>query len=185
LNILFYRVTNQSTGRGTYFIPRAHVPTMGTGGRDIFSWDGFSLTTSDERYNDGSYSPPSSSTTTYNPAYHTNRVSEEPVFTIFDDLDKRTPLSKGSIPRTQIAGMNGTLNSFPPDPMDNLTSTFLDSNDLNETELITDMLDDMTKYDNMPDDFIEALNPNLVIPRTTNQTEMTTSRRFSVCLFKK
>jgi len=155
---------------------------MGAIGQRSF-WDGFSITTNDDRYVDetGSYS--SSSTTTYNPTYRTNGTGDEPVFNIFDDLDGRQPLERGSIPRRQMVGMAGTLNSFPRDIMDDpygATNTFSDSNEVDEIELVTNMVDDMTKDDDMEDDFIEALNPNLVLPGTALQPDIQSSRWFPV-----
>jgi hypothetical protein len=80
-----------------------------------------------------------------------------------------------------MVSMAGTLSSFPPDHPSVRTSTFSDSNELDEIEFVTDMLEDMTKDDDMPDDFVEALNPNLIIPRTTIQPEIKSSGWFSVC----
>ncbi|CAF3680624.1 unnamed protein product [Adineta steineri] len=166
------RKTRPSIGHGSYYIPRAHVPTMGTGGQDIFSWDGFSLSTNDERYNDTSNSYQSSSTTTYNPTYRIGEMSDEADFTLFDNLENLASLAKSSIPRGQMIGMTGTLNSFPREQiMDNLTGTFTDSNELDETILVTDMLEDMTKDDYRSDDFLEACNPYLIIPRATIRPE--------------
>ncbi len=166
-------------------IPRAHLPTMGTVGRINSGRDGFSITTNDDRHNDASDSYPSGdSATIYNPTYRTSGAVEEPVFAIFDDLERHRPLGRASIPRAQMLGMAGTLSSFPHNQMDDSfggTNTFSDSNELDEIELVTDMLDDMTKDDYMPDDFIEALNPNLIIPRAVLQPEIKSSRWFSVC----
>ncbi|CAF3894012.1 unnamed protein product [Adineta steineri] len=169
------RKTRPSIGHGSYYIPRAHVPTMGTGGQDIFSWDGFSLSTNDERYNDTSNSYQSSSTTTYNPTYRIGEMSDEADFTLFDNLENLTSLAKSSIPRGQMIGMTGTLNSFPREQIiENLTGTFIDSNELDETILVTDMLEDMTKDDYRTDDFLEACNPYLIIPRATIRPEVIT-----------
>lgn len=178
---LFYAVTkyrrsgsspSKSQGNVTrqqFTIPRAHMPTMGTGARAFNSWDGFSLdNTYDEQYLDASDTLPSSASTTYNTTYRTNGPRPEADFGIFDDLENRIPFSKGQIPRPQMTDMLGTLNSLPTnDQFDNISagSIFTDSRDLNEIELVTDMVDDMTKDDDLDDEFVEALNPNVAIPR--------------------
>jgi hypothetical protein len=161
------------------------MPTMVTGSRGLNSWEGFSLdNTYDEQFVDASDSFPSSANTTYNTTYRTNGRPEAD-FGIFDELENRTPLSKSHIPRPQMADMLGTLNSLPaPDLFDEpsgTASTFSDSRDLDEIELVTDMVDDMTKDDDIEDEFVEALNPNLAIPRLALQPEVKSSGWFSVC----
>ena len=82
-----------------------------------------------------------------------------------------------------MVGMSGTLNSFAPDRMDDpsgAASTFSDLNDLGETEFVTDMLDDMTKDDDIDDEFVEALNPNLVMPRISEQSARKSTGWFPV-----
>jgi hypothetical protein len=145
-------------------------------------WDGFSLNTNDDRYNDASNTYPTRSSTTYNPTYLANEPAEEPVFDIFDDLEKHRPLARGAMPQGHMAGMTGTFSSFPRDQMDDpsgATSTF--SGDLDETELVTDMLDDMTKNDYLQNDFVEAHNPNLKIPRAALKSDIKVSGWLSVC----
>ncbi|CAF3555974.1 unnamed protein product, partial [Rotaria sp. Silwood2] len=108
---------------------------------------------------DASDTHSSNSTTTYNPIYRTN-----------EDI-QHTSLPSGPIPQTQMLGMADTLNSFPRDLINNRSeaaSLFSDSNDIDEIEFTADILDDMIKDDNnMEDDFIEAINPNIIIPRST------------------
>jgi hypothetical protein len=179
-------ITKPIINRQQFTIPRAHVPTMGTGTRGLNSWDGFSLdNTLDEQYVDASDSFPSSSTTTYNTTYRTNGNRPEADFGIFDELENRIPLSRGHIPRPQMFDMLGTLNSLPThDQFDDhsvVTSTFSDSRDLDDIELVTDMLDAMTKDDDIEDEFVEALNPNLAIPRLNLEPEAKSSGWFSVC----
>jgi len=150
---------------------------MGTVGQDNSLRDGFTLNT-----NDASNSYPSSSSTTYNPTYRTNEPAEEPVFAIFDDLEKHRPLGRGgAIPRAHMDGMADTFGSFPRNQMDDrsgATSMFSDSNELDENELVTDMLDDMTKDDNLEEDFVEAVNPNLIIPRAALKPDIKSSGWF-------
>ncbi|CAF3697466.1 unnamed protein product [Rotaria sordida] len=172
--------------RQQFTIPRAHIPTMGTGNRDLNRLDDFSLdNTHDEPYVDASDSLPSSTNTTYNTTYRATGNRPEADFGIFDELENRIPLSKGQIPRPQMANMMGTLNSLPAherfDGPLGEASTFSDSRELDDIELVTDMVDDMTKDDDMEDEFVEALNPNLVMPRLALQPEMKSSGWFSVC----
>ncbi|CAF0869133.1 unnamed protein product [Adineta ricciae] len=162
--------------RPQFVIPRAHIPTMGTGSRALNTWDAFSLdNTYDEQYVDASDSFPSSSSTTYNTTYRANGQRPEADFGIFDELENRIPMSKGHIPRPQMVNILGTLNSLPSnerfDEPSGAESTFSDSRELDDIELVTDMLDDMTKDDDMEDEFVEALNPNLAIPRLALQPE--------------
>ncbi|CAF1395353.1 unnamed protein product [Rotaria sordida] len=170
--------------RQQFTIPRAHIPTMGTGNRDLNRLDDFSLdNTHDEPYVDASDSLPSSTNTTYNTTYRATGNRPEADFGIFDELENRIPLSKGQIPRPQMANMMGTLNSLPAherfDGPLGEASTFSDSRELDDIELVTDMVDDMTKDDDMEDEFVEALNPNLVMPRLALQPEMKSSGWFS------
>jgi hypothetical protein len=155
---------------------------MGTVSRE---WDGFSLdNTYDEQFVDASDSFPSSSSTSYNTTYQASGKRLEADFGIFDELENRTPMSKSHIPRPQMKDMLGTLNSFPAldqfDEPSGETSIFSDSRDLDEIELVTDMLDDMTKDDDIEDEFVEALNPNLAIPRLSLAPETQSSSWFSV-----
>lgn len=197
---LFYCITKRrqsapisktQVNRQQFTIPRAHVPTMGTGSRGLNSWDGFSLdNTYDEQYVDASDSLPSSSNTSYNTTYRSNgHGGPEADFGIFDELENRIPMSRGHIPRPQMVDMLGTLNSLPnleqfEDPSGG-TSIFNDSRDLDDIELVTDMLDDMTRHDEMEDEFVEALNPNLAIPRLNIEPEMKSSSWLSVSLIFK
>ena len=172
--------------RQQFTIPRAHLPTMGTVSRELNSWDGgFSLdNTYDEQFVDASDSFPSSSNTSYNTTYRASGKRPEADFGIFDELENRTPMSKGHIPRPQMKDMLGTLNSFPAfdqsdDPLGE-TSSYSDTRELDDIELVTDMLEDMTKDDDIEDEFVEALNPNLAIPRSTLNPETQSSSWFSV-----
>ncbi|CAF1580921.1 unnamed protein product, partial [Adineta ricciae] len=172
--------------RPQFVIPRAHIPTMGTGSRALNTWDAFSLdNTYDEQYVDASDSFPSSSSTTYNTTYRANGQRPEADFGIFDELENRIPMSKGHIPRPQMVNILGTLNSLPSnerfDEPSGAESTFSDSRELEDIELVTDMLEDMTKDDDMEDEFVEALNPNLAIPRLALQPENHSSGWFPVC----
>ena len=178
--------TKSGINRQQFTIPRAHIPTSGTGSRALNSWDGFSLdNTYDEQYVDASDTFPSSSNTSYNTTYRTHGNRPEADFGIFDELENRIPISRGHIPRPQMADMLGTLNSFPAqDQFDDPSggaSTFSDSRNIDEIELVTDMLDEMTKDDNVDDEFVEAMNPNLAIPRLALEPEMKSSGWFSVC----
>jgi len=184
------QITQPKISRQQFTIPRAHIPTMGTVSRGLNSWDGFSLdNTYDEQYVDASDSFPSSSTTTYNTTYRTNEHRPEADFGIFDELENRIPISRGHIPRPQMVDMLGTLNSLPSheqfDDPSGGNSTFSDFHDLDEIELVTDMLDDMTRHDDMGDEFVEALNPNLAIPRVASEPDMQSSGWFSVSLTNK
>ncbi|CAF4415936.1 unnamed protein product, partial [Rotaria sp. Silwood2] len=165
--------------RPKFTIPRAHIPTNVTSNPEIFSLDN----TNDESYVDTSDSLPSSSNTTYNTTYRPNGTRPEADFGIFDELENRIPLSKGQIPRPQMRDMIGTLNSLPGherfDGPSGAASTFSDSRDLDDIEFVTDMVDDMTKDDDMEDEFVEALNPNLAMPRSALQPEMKSSGWFS------
>lgn len=178
-------ITKPSYTRQQFTIPRAHVPTMGTGSRGLNTWDDFSLdNTHDEQYVDASDSFPSSSSTSYNTTYRSNVHRPEADFGIFDELENRIPIPRGHIPRPQMVDMLGTLNSLPSlerfdDPTGD-TSSFSDSRDVDDIELVTDMLDDMTRHDNIEDEFVEALNPNLAIPRLTAESEMKSSGWLSV-----
>jgi hypothetical protein len=172
-----------TANRQQFTIPRVHIPTLGTGN---LSLNGFSLdNTYDEQYVDASDSFPSSSNTTYNTTYRTNGNRPEANFGIFDELENRIPLSRGHIPRPQMVNILGTLNSLPGhdhfDDPSGEASTFSDSRDLDEVEMVTDMLDDMTRDDEIADEFVEALNPNLAIPRLTLEPEIQSSGWLSVC----
>lgn len=175
--------------RQQFTIPRAHVPTMGTGVQGLRSWDGFSLdNTYDEQFVDASDSFPSSSNTSYNTTYRTQGARPEADFGIFDELENRISMPKGHIPRPRMTEMLGTLNSFPSqdqfDEPSGDTSIFSDSRDLDEIELVTDMVADMTKDDDVDDEFVEAMNPNLAIPRLALQPEMKSSGWFSVSVLQ-
>ena len=176
----------QPNDRQDFHIPRAHMPTLATRGLRLDDWDGFSLDQTDEGQNrDSLDTTDSSSTTTYNATYRTNATHPEADFGIFDALERQIPMAKGHIPRPQMDDMLGTLNSLPsPDPLEETlagnVNRFSDSRDLNEIELVTDMLDDMTRDDILDDDFIEALNPNLAIPRTALEPERKSSSWFPV-----
>ncbi len=179
--------TSPTIKRPQFTIPRAHVPTMGTGSQAVNAWDGFSLdNTYDEQFVDASDSFPSSSTTTYNTTYRTNDARPKADFGIFDELENRIPISRGHIPQTQMANILGTLNSLPArelvDEPSRAATPFSDARHIDEIELVTDMLEDMTRNDDIEDEFVEALNPNLVIPRAALQPERESSGWFSVCL---
>ncbi|CAF4537768.1 unnamed protein product, partial [Rotaria socialis] len=166
--------------RPYFTIPRVHLPTLGSG--PIFTLDN----TNDESYTDGADSIQSNSNTTYNATYRTNGGDPpEPNFSIFDALENGINSSKGHIPRPHMIGMLDTLNSFPPQEqfggLSEAQSTFSDSQDIDDIELVTDMLDDMTKDDDMEDEFVEALNPNLALPRSALQPETKPSGWFGVC----
>ncbi|CAF3955011.1 unnamed protein product, partial [Adineta steineri] len=181
--------TKSSVQRPQFIIPRAHIPTIATSGaRAMNPWDGFSLdNTYDEQYVDASDSFPSSSTTTYNTTYRTNGKRIEADFGIFDELENRIPIPRNNnIPRVQMSNMMGTLNSLPGherfDDPSGAASIFSDIRDPDDVELVTDMVDDMTKDDDIEDEFVEALNPNLSIPRLNPQSERQPAGWFSVCL---
>ncbi|CAF1151504.1 unnamed protein product [Rotaria sp. Silwood1] len=149
--------TKQSTGSKKLTIPRVRPPTMGTTSKNTVGLTDSSRAKNDEQTNDTSDTNSSDSTTTHNPIYHRNENSQH------------TSLARGSIPQKQMHGMANTLNSIPRDPKDDSSGTanlFPDSHDINEIEFTTDLLDDMIKDDdNIEDDFIEAINPNIVIPK--------------------
>ncbi|CAF2882084.1 unnamed protein product [Rotaria sp. Silwood2] len=151
--------TKQSTDNRQFTIPRAHPPTMGTTSKDSIGLTDLNRITNDGQSNDASDTHSSNSTTTYNPIYRTNKDFQH------------TSLPSGPIPQTQMVGMADTLNSFPRDLINNRSeaaSLFSDSNDIDEIEFTADILDDMIKDDNnVEDDFIEAINPNIIIPRST------------------
>ncbi|CAF1679773.1 unnamed protein product [Rotaria magnacalcarata] len=164
------KVPTSITNRPYFTIPRAHIPTSGKA--PIFTLDN----SNDESYTDAPDSIPSSSNTTYNVTYRTNGGDlPEANFSIFDALENGINSSKGHIPRPHMIGMLDTLNSLPPHEhfggLSEAQSTFSDSQDINDIELVTDMLDDMTKDDDMEDEFVEALNPNLALPRSALQPE--------------
>jgi hypothetical protein len=139
---------------------------MGTVGRDKSFQNVINLNTYDEQNNETSDSYRSSSATIYNPTYHPNDTIEEPVFDIFYDLERSRKIGRHSIPQTQMANMADTFSSFPHNQIDNRSKGIHSFSDSDEIEFVTDMLDDMTKDDDMQDEFIEALNPNIIIPRT-------------------
>lgn len=148
-------------------IPRVHPPGMAMTGHDLVAWDGFSLgDTYNADYTDNPESQISSSSSAGNTTYRTTGTHVQPDFRLFDDLERRTRLPGGNIPRRQSANMLGTLNSLPVDPS-GANNTFSDVRDLDEIELVTDMLDDMTKGDDFDDDFTEAFNPYFSVPRAT------------------
>ncbi|CAF4107993.1 unnamed protein product [Rotaria socialis] len=174
------KVPATTKNRPYFTIPRVHLPTLGSG--PIFTLDN----TNDGSYTDGADSIPSNSNTTYNATYRTNGGDPpEPNFSIFDALENGINSSKGHIPRPHMIGMLDTLNSFPPQEqfggLSEAQSTFSDSQDIDDIELVTDMLDDMTKDDDMEDEFVEALNPNLALPRSALQPETKPSGWFGVC----
>ena len=168
---LSFRLMREPVFRDSYYIPRAHMPTMGTMAQNNRYSDGFSITTNDNQNNDesgGSY--PSRSSTTHNPAYHSYTSHQQPIFDIFTDLERQRAVGRRSIPSKQMRDMSSTLNSFPPNPFDDTigrTNSYHRPRDVNEIEFVTDMLDDMTRDDDIEDGFIEALNPNVIVPTTT------------------
>jgi hypothetical protein len=167
------RPTKQETTRVPFIIPRAHMPTLGTGG-DIFSLDN----RRGGPYSEASDSNISSPTLTNRP----DDIHLAPNFDIFDDLERRRPPSQNIILRPQMDNMLNTLNSLPRAVDDDPAGTYSEGlNDLDEVVFVTDMLEDMTKDDEVPDEFVEALNPNLAIPRSTGQPETKPSGWFSVC----
>ena len=172
------------TDQSTFKLPRAHVPTAATVGQGFNDWDGFSLDqTYDDQNNGDADSVSSTSNTTYNATYRTNASGVQADFGIFEELERQIPMAKGPIPRPQMTDMLGTLNSLSQDPFEEPSAgenSFSQSRDLNEIELVTDMLDDMTKDDDVEDDFVEALNPNLAIPRSALKPEPQPSSWFSV-----
>ena len=132
---------------------------MGTFARGNSFPDALSVIT-----NDNYDSHQSSSTTTYNPTYFSQQPRQEPNLSIFDDLERRRAMGRQPLPIRQMNNISGTLNSFPPHQIDDrfgITNSFSDSYDLNEIELVTDMVEDMTRDDDIDDTFIEALNPNI------------------------
>jgi hypothetical protein len=174
---------NPRMARQQFSIPRAHIPTMGAGSRGLKPFDDFSLDdTIDDQFVDASDSFTPSSTMTYTSAYNPNARRPKADFGIFDDLERRMPLPKGHIPRAQMSNMLETLNSLPPDEPDGTISSFTDSQDIDEIELVTDILDDMTRKDNDEDEFVEALNPNLAIPRLAAAPQLSSTGWLSVCL---
>ena len=92
----------------------------------------------------------------------------------------------GHIPRPQMIDMLGTLNSLPSqirfdEPSGAAPSNpFSDSHDLDDVELVTDMLEDMTRDDETQDDFVEALNPNFILPRLVLPPEERSSKWLTV-----
>lgn len=173
-----FRYLREPTFRDSYYIPRVHMPTLGTMARTNQYTDGFSITTNDNQYNDESGSYPSSSSTTHNPTYRSNTALQQPIFDIFNGLDQQRALGRHPIPPKQMHGMSGTLNSFPPNPFDDTigrSSSYQSPRELDEIEFVTDMVDDMTRDDDIEDGFIEALNPNVIIPSTT-RTQTTDNR---------
>ena len=181
------RRTPPASSHQKFVLPRAHLPTLGTVNRNFTDLDTFSLgQTYDDQFVDASDSISSSANTTYNATYRTNGTSPEADFGIFDELESRIPISRGHIPRPQMIDMLGTLNSLPsqirfdepsgaapPNP-------FSDSHDLDDVELVTDMLEDMTRDDETQDDFVEALNPNFILPRLVLPPEERSSKWLTV-----
>ena len=181
LSLFLFASVKKTSGEGKIVqIPRVHPPGMATSGREFAPWDGFSLgDTNNGDFTDNPESSASSSSSAYNTTYRTTGTRAQPDFALFDDLEKRTPIAGGNIPRRQSAGILGTLNSIPPD-LSATANTFSDVRDLNEIELVTDMLDDMTKDDDFEDDFAEAFNPFLAMPRAAEQSETRSPGWFSV-----
>lgn len=168
--------------RQTFTIPRVHIPTGALHGiEDDFNLDN----TMDDSYVDAPESIASGVNTTYNATYREPENRPEADFGIFDALENRIKSSKGFIPRPQMQSMMGTFSSFPADDIrfggpSELASIQSDTQDINDAELVTDMLDDMTKDDDMEDEFVEALNPNIVMPGSALQPEKKPSGWFSV-----
>ncbi|CAF4029746.1 unnamed protein product, partial [Rotaria sordida] len=143
--------TKQLTESKQLTIPRTHLPTIGTMSQGTIGSTDSSRAENEKQTKDASDTHSSTSTTTYNPIY---RTIEDP---------QHTSLPSGPIPQTQVVGMADTLNSFLRD----LRNDSFETNDFGEIEFVTDMLDDMIKDDdNIEEDFIEAINPNVVIPRS-------------------
>ena len=185
-HILSFRAAEELAKQRPFVLPRIHAPTMGAVGRMVSDGDGFSSIgepdyNGDETNTHVSREP--SLSTTYNATYRTDTTHREaPNFdSFFRRLEGQTAINSGGMPAKHSADMLGTLNSLPGDPTAS-ASAFGDSRDLDEIELVTDMLDDMTKDDEFDDDeFIEALNPNLAIPRVPPQEENRSSGWFTVC----
>lgn len=186
LSFIEYRAAQELAKGRPFVLPRIHPPTLGTVGRIISDGDEFS-SIGDPEYNidetNTQVSREPSLSTTYNATYRTDTTQRPPTdfLPFFEDLERRTGINSGNMPAKLTADILGTLNSLPAD-LAQQPNTFGDSRDLDEIELVTDMLDDMTKDDEIDDDFIEALNPNLAIPRATSQDEEDSSPGwFAVC----
>lgn len=166
--IFTFRTTTSVKTNNETTIPRSQPPTMVTAGRDSNGSTDLTATVSNEEYHDDTAntnsSPPSK---TYNPIYRKNEASDQ--HEIFDTLhqieDQRT-LPFGALPSSQGFNLIRTLNSFRHDSINNPfdeNSTLSDFKDLDEIEFSIDMLDDMIKYDEVPDEFMQVINPNFTV----------------------
>lgn len=182
--MLFRVVQEQAKRQRIYTLPRIHIPPPVTRGLsdddDIFTI-GEPEYQGDEPNTHNSREP--SLSTSYNATYRTDTIPRAPddFLPFFESLEQQTRLNGGRIPAQRSADMLGTLNSLPPD-LAPAPDAFSDARDLDEIEFVTEMLDDMTKDDLLDDDFIEAMNPNVAIPRASPslQNESQSSGWFSV-----
>ena len=77
-----------------------------------------------------------------------------------------------------MLGMINTLNSFylnqidsPSEPISRLPVF----NDFDDIKTVADFLDDMTRDDDMADEFFEVINPNIVISRSIAEQQTQSS----------
>ena len=168
-----------------FIIPRVPAPIFATQSPNLIDDNRFSLDDTQDMMNPRPDSPSAvSRTTTYNATYRTNGTRAPANFDIFDNLENNTRMAKGSIPQGQMRTMLGTLNSFPAADEFNdpsiLNTSGADGRELSEIELVTDILDDMMQEDGAEDDFLEVLNPNVMMPRPNFDDEHRSASGFSV-----
>ncbi|CAF0794424.1 unnamed protein product [Didymodactylos carnosus] len=146
----------------TWHLPRAKLPTLGL--MAVVHRSDFD---SIESNNENNCRPSnllaeqlssSSYRTTYNCEQPPGSIDSE----FFKKLENITSI-RSSIPRPQISSTIDTLNSLQV-RSDN-SDSFSGFDELDEIEFVSNMMNDLTKDDNINDDLIEALNPHFAIPR--------------------
>ncbi|CAF5200056.1 unnamed protein product, partial [Rotaria magnacalcarata] len=128
-----------------------------TGGTNLIRID------NGEEHTDTSDINLSGSSSNSNPIHRRNDASEKCY-----ESKERTSLPSSPIPPTQVLTTADISNSFPSDATNNprkranMHSAYNDL-DTDTIEFSTDLLRDMIQYDDMNDEFLEAVNHNIVI----------------------
>ncbi|CAF0765818.1 unnamed protein product, partial [Didymodactylos carnosus] len=159
--------TKTVVSRSIWTIPRVKLPTLGS----MVPFDDIGFTYNEGNSDDGSTHDlqiEESISSTYRATYDSEQTLKSIDSQFFKDLENITSL-RTSRPRPQISSTIDTLNSIPVNS-DMSTNVLEDFDELSESEFITDLMDDMIKND-INDDFTEALNPHLAIPRVNSTTK--------------